>query len=144
MRTCLHIVVRWIYGLYLALDANFRLKMKDRAIKDDIELGPGWAYFVHDAQYKEELVKHTDIIEVCETHILMWFKLIVCLAQKSSCESTHQAIARATSHVNKGYSVTGVGSIICSRSGIVRGNGVADLQKGERQVHLSQDLKICL
>ena len=27
------------------LDANFRLKLKDRGFKD-MELAPGWAYFV--------------------------------------------------------------------------------------------------
>ena len=36
----------WIYTLYLAMDANFRLKLRNRHIKNDPELGPGWAYFL--------------------------------------------------------------------------------------------------
>lgn len=39
---------------------------------------------------------------------------------------------KATTRVNDGYLVTGVGAVICARSGIVRANGVGDLQKGER------------
>ncbi|KAH8106476.1 hypothetical protein DFH11DRAFT_1691850 [Phellopilus nigrolimitatus] len=107
----------WLYRLVLAIDANFRLKMKDRGAKD-LELGPGWAYFVEDKAYKEEVVKHPAKIE------------------RNSCDSTFQAIERATSRVNDGYSVTGVGSIICARNGLVRPNGVADLQKGERYANM--------
>lgn len=54
--------------------------------------------------------------------------------QKSDCTSTHQAIERATSKFNNGYSVTGVGAVICSRHSFVRPNGVGDLQKGERLI----------
>ena len=124
--------VRWLYTLYLAQDANFRLKLKDRGVKGDGELGPGWACFVHDKNYKAELPKHTDVVEVCIYYFLIFFHLNSFVQKKSSCQSTHQAISRATSRVNKGYTVTGVGSIICSRNGVVRGNGVADLQQGER------------
>lgn len=34
------------------LDANFRLKLKDRGFKD-VELAPGWAYFVEDSKYSQ-------------------------------------------------------------------------------------------
>ena len=54
---------RWIYGLSLAIDANFRLKLKDRNV-DDPEFGPGWAYFVNDSDYKEEIKKHPQPKEV--------------------------------------------------------------------------------
>ena len=54
----------WLYALHLALDANFRLKLKDRGLVDP-EFGPGWAYFVNEEKYKEEIAKHTDVIEVC-------------------------------------------------------------------------------
>lgn len=39
---------------------------------------------------------------------------------------------KATTRANDGYLVTGVGAVICARSGMVRSNGVGDLQKGER------------
>lgn len=54
---------RWIYGLSLAIDANFRLKLKERKV-DDPEFGPGWAYFVNDDDYKEEIQKHPQPKEV--------------------------------------------------------------------------------
>ncbi len=53
--------------MHLAMDANFRLKQKERGVADDPELGPGWAYFVEDKSYKAELEKHTEVIEVCGT-----------------------------------------------------------------------------
>ena len=45
-------VHRWLYCLFLAIDANFRLKLKARGIKDP-ELGPGLAYFVDTAKFQK-------------------------------------------------------------------------------------------
>lgn len=50
--------------MHLAVDANFRLKRKEKGVHDDPELGPGWAYFVEDSEYKQEVAKHTDEIQV--------------------------------------------------------------------------------
>jgi hypothetical protein len=55
----------WLYTLYLAMDANFRLKLRERHIKNDPELGPGWAYCVDEKPYQEEMVKYGDQTEVC-------------------------------------------------------------------------------
>lgn len=41
-----------MYVLFLMLDANFRLKLKDRGIKD-VQLSPGWGYFVEQSKYEE-------------------------------------------------------------------------------------------
>lgn len=119
----------WIYGMSLAIDANFRLKLKERGVSDP-EFGPGWAYFVNDEHYKAEIVKHPQPIEVRAAHYIA--SLTHYLLQKSDCTSTHQAIERATSKLNDAYSVTGVGAVICSRHGLVRANGIGDLQRGER------------
>lgn len=54
----------WIYTLYLAMDANFRLKLRQRGIKNDPELGPGWAYFVEDSHYKSTMETFGDQEEV--------------------------------------------------------------------------------
>jgi hypothetical protein len=54
---------RWLYSLFLALDANFRLKLKDRKINDP-ELGSGWAYFVQNQHYIEHVSQATDETEV--------------------------------------------------------------------------------
>ena len=45
-------------------DANFRLKLRDRHIKNDPKLGPGWAYCVDEKPYQEEMEKYGDQIEV--------------------------------------------------------------------------------
>jgi hypothetical protein len=34
------------------MDANFRLKLRNRHIKNDPELGPGWAYCVNERDYQ--------------------------------------------------------------------------------------------
>lgn len=40
----------WIYAQFIAIDANFRLKLKNRLINDP-ELGSGWSYFVENSAY---------------------------------------------------------------------------------------------
>jgi hypothetical protein len=54
--------------------------------------------------------------------------------QINTCHSEHDAITRAAVRCTPGYSATGAGLVICSRHGLVKGNGVGDLQKGERYV----------
>src|ERR1700753_3805372 len=44
--TLMVISCRWLYGLFIAMDANFRLKLKARGVADP-ELGSGLAYFVN-------------------------------------------------------------------------------------------------
>jgi len=54
---------RWLYSLFLAIDANFRLKLKTRAIKDP-ELGSGLAYFVDIVKFQNHLKNSTREDEV--------------------------------------------------------------------------------
>jgi hypothetical protein len=49
---------RWLYSLTLTIDANFRLKNKDRSIENDPPLGDGWGHWVPDKPYQEHLKKH--------------------------------------------------------------------------------------
>jgi hypothetical protein len=49
--------VRWKYRLILAIDANFRMKNKDRSAKDMPALGDGWAHFVPEAPYMKHIRK---------------------------------------------------------------------------------------
>lgn len=58
---------RWLYVLYLMLDANFRLKLKDRGFKD-VELTSGWSYFVEESKYMEFVDQTVDQQEVRITH----------------------------------------------------------------------------
>jgi hypothetical protein len=43
--------IRYLYALFMAVDANFRLKHKARNLPD-VELAPGWAYYVSEPEYK--------------------------------------------------------------------------------------------
>jgi hypothetical protein len=52
-----------LYILYLAIDANFKLKGKDRKITD-MELAPGLGAFVNETQYQEFLKGYVDQPEV--------------------------------------------------------------------------------
>jgi len=52
--------------------------------------------------------------------------------QPNLCESELRAVDHANTKFSKGYKATGVGGAICARHGLVRKNGMGDLQKGER------------
>jgi hypothetical protein len=49
---------RWLYTYFLAVDANFRLKLKNRGINDP-EIGSGWSYFVESKQYNKHISQAT-------------------------------------------------------------------------------------
>lgn len=102
---------------YLAIDANFRLKQKDRGLTDTQSFTGTGGYFVPQNLFKQELKRSLN-------------KPLS--KEKSTCDSSFAAIERANSRFNRGYSVTGVVAAIDSRHGFVLPNGVADLQKGER------------
>lgn len=59
--------IRWIYSVFLAIDANFRLKR--RVISTDSKdpgLSNGWGYFVDERRYKDYLANSSAVIqEVC-------------------------------------------------------------------------------
>ena len=54
---------RYLYILYLAIDANFKLKGKDRKISD-IELASGLGAFVNETQYQDFIKDYIDQPEV--------------------------------------------------------------------------------
>lgn len=52
----------WLYGLFLAIDANFRLKRKKvSSDASDPSLSKGWAYVVEESAYKEYIRKREDV-----------------------------------------------------------------------------------
>lgn len=101
---------------YVALDANFRLKRKDREVRNEPSLTANSGYFVDPQLFAQELQRFQDNPPQREG---------------STCDSSFAAIERANSRFNRGYAVTGVVAAIDSRHGFVLPNGVADLQKGE-------------
>ncbi|KJA16799.1 hypothetical protein HYPSUDRAFT_71075 [Hypholoma sublateritium FD-334 SS-4] len=107
----------FLYIMYLAVDANFKLKGKDRKIKD-VELMPGMAIFVNKDKYQDHLENYIEQPEI------------------NTCESEHDTIVKAGVKATPGYSVSSAGLVLCSRHLLVRKNGVGDLQKGERYCNM--------
>lgn len=126
---CLNISDRFIYTLFLATDANFKLRQKERGIKDP-ELAPGWAYFVEEDKYQAHIKNYADQPEVF--FLSSRVAIIYSCPQISTCQSEHDALVRAAVRSTPGYKVTGTVLVLCPRHGLVRQNGVGDLQKGER------------
>jgi hypothetical protein len=125
---------RYIYTQFLAVDGNFKLRLKDRGITDP-ELAPGWAYFVEEEKYQAFIKGFVDQPEVL--YLLTVFGLcinlpLIIIIKINTCQSEHDALVRAAVRSTPGYKATGVILVLCPRHGLVRKNGVGDLQKGEK------------
>lgn len=104
---------------YIAIDANFRCKNKDRGSAHQESLTGRSGHFVDPLVFKKELERTSKEPQQKE---------------KGTCTSSFDAVERANSRLNRGFSVTGVVAAIDSRHGMVLPNSVADLQKGEKYV----------
>jgi hypothetical protein len=106
---------RWLYSLFVGIDANFKLKRKKvSSEKADPSLNQGWSYFVEETTYKEFLAEHGNLPQ-----------------ERSTC-SNYDAMAKANSKNAQFLDTTGAGTVDCVRHDMKRPNGVGDLQKGER------------
>ena len=104
---------RFLYSLFLYMDANFRLQNRMRSSDEkDPALGPGWSYFVNSDRYHEHIQKYISQEEI------------------STCAG-FAALFLANLKRRTGVRVTGVGGVVC-RHEIWRPNGIGNLQKGER------------
>jgi hypothetical protein len=124
--------VRWLYALFVAIDANFRLKR--RAIsKDGIDpgLSRGWAYFVEETAYKSHVQQYSGKPQEVRFPASLTILYLTSITQKSTC-SSHNAVNMADTKASQGLAATGVGTIDCARHNMKLPNGVGDLQKGER------------
>ncbi|KAJ7739793.1 hypothetical protein DFH07DRAFT_778617 [Mycena maculata] len=111
---------RFLYILYIAIDACFRLKHRLVSNEEkDPPLGSGWAYFTEDAPYREYLKTVTDQKDM------------------STCSGL-AALDYANTKFSRGYGATGVGLGVCARHEFVQANGAGALQKGERSSDGSQ------
>ncbi|KAJ7693185.1 hypothetical protein B0H17DRAFT_907949, partial [Mycena rosella] len=109
---------RFLYILYLAIDACFRLKRRLVSSEaKDPGLGTGMAYFTEDAPFRKFLLTVTDQKEM------------------STCSGL-AALDYANTKFSHGYGATGVGLAVCARHEFVQLNAAADLQKGERYVNM--------
>jgi len=126
---------RWLYALILAIDANFRLKNKCRRIRNDPALGDGWGHWVPEKPYQAYIKKYGYQQEVSVLSLFFkQFNLDIHGLQPNLCDSDLHAIDHANKNASAKYRSTGVGAVVCARHGLVRKNGIGDLQKGERLV----------
>jgi len=51
--------LRFLYILYISVDVNFKLKGKDRGLKD-VKLMPGWGPFVEESRYQAFITNYVD------------------------------------------------------------------------------------
>jgi hypothetical protein len=57
------IFLRFLYRLFLALDANFRLKRRNVSSEEaDPSFSDSWSYFVSESKYKAYLEAYSDLI----------------------------------------------------------------------------------
>ncbi len=113
--TTLH---RWLYQLYISLDANFRLKRKKVSCEEsDPSLNDGIAYMVKEQQYKVFLEATGNLPPEKHTHC-----------------NNHNAVKLANLKNGALLAATGVGAVDCARHGFRRPASIGDLQKGERYV----------
>ncbi|KAJ7885134.1 hypothetical protein B0H14DRAFT_3082330 [Mycena olivaceomarginata] len=109
---------RFLYALFLALDANFRMKRKDVSSEaDDPSLGDGVAFFSQVDEYMRHLESHWDLEQ-----------------EKSTCVA-HDAVDEPNREAH-GTAASGIGTVDCARHNMKRPNGVADLQKGEKYINM--------
>ncbi|SJL02898.1 uncharacterized protein ARMOST_06239 [Armillaria ostoyae] len=107
-------LIRWLYTLFVAMDANFRLK--NLLHSDEISdpgLHTGNVYYVDDEKYKVHISQYP-----AQTDI-------------SSC-SGFQTLAHAETKNNVGMHTTRVVACVCAHYEMVPRLGLDDLQKGEK------------
>ena len=121
---------RWLYSLFIAIDANFRLKLKTRGINDP-ELGSGLAYFVNAPKFEAHLKSHVEEEEVSLSNLVLLLDGGFTTQQLQTCGTEFHAVNQANSKRSSDFTVSDMGAVVC-RHGFVRKNGVVDLQKGER------------
>ncbi|KAG6819407.1 hypothetical protein H0H93_012104, partial [Arthromyces matolae] len=120
---------KYLYALFVALDANFKLKRKTVSSEErDPSLGQGWAFFVEETKYKAFLND-------------FWHEK----QPKSNCVS-HDAVNKPDREA-RGLAASGAGTVDCSRHDLKRPCSVGDLQLGERYINMDyvffQSLRNC-
>ncbi|KAJ6587763.1 hypothetical protein B0H10DRAFT_2233949 [Mycena sp. CBHHK59/15] len=109
----------FLYALFLALDANFRLKRKDVSSEEkDPGLGDGWSFYGAVKEYMAYLEKNWDQKQERST----------CVAHDAVDKPDRESLGTASS---------GIGTVDCARHNMKRPNAVGDLQKGERYLNMN-------
>ncbi|KAJ7291355.1 hypothetical protein C8J57DRAFT_1491846 [Mycena rebaudengoi] len=109
---------RFLYALFVAIDANFQLKRKDVLTEEkDSGLGPGWAFFCEVKTYMEHVKQHWDQPQ-----------------DRSHCIA-HDAVNKPDREAC-GTALSGIRAIDCACHNMKRPESVGDLQLGERYINM--------
>ncbi|KAJ7434610.1 hypothetical protein B0H11DRAFT_1757333, partial [Mycena galericulata] len=109
---------RFLYALFLALDANFRMRRKKVSSEEkDPSLGDGWSFYGKIAPYYEYLAKHWNHKQ-----------------ERSTCVA-HDAVDKPDRE-SRGTASSGIATVDCARHNMKRPNSVGDLQLGERYINM--------
>ncbi|KAJ6503653.1 hypothetical protein C8R45DRAFT_818086 [Mycena sanguinolenta] len=108
----------FLYALFLALDANFRLRRKDVSTEErDPGLGNGWAFFCPVVAYMSHVKRNWDQKQ-----------------ERSHCVA-HDAVDKPDREA-RGTASSGIGAVDCARHNMKRPKAVGDLQLGERYLNM--------
>ncbi|CAK5270584.1 unnamed protein product [Mycena citricolor] len=114
--------LRFLYALFVAIDANFRMKRKTVSSEHaDPDLNRGCAFYSEVGAYMQHVRGHWDMEQ-----------------EKSRCVS-HDAV-NEPNRESRGTASSGIGTVDCARHNMKRPNGVVDLQKGERYINMDYAL----
>ncbi|KAJ7627172.1 hypothetical protein FB45DRAFT_749912, partial [Roridomyces roridus] len=109
---------QFLFALFLAMDANFRLKRKDVSTeRKDPGLGDGWSFYCEVEKYMTHVAKHWDVPQ-----------------ERSTCVS-HDAVDKPDREA-RGTASSGIGAVDCARHNMRRPLAVGDLQFGERYINM--------
>ncbi|KAJ7033004.1 hypothetical protein C8F04DRAFT_958270 [Mycena alexandri] len=109
---------RFLYALFLALDANFRMRRKKVSSEEkDPSLGDGWSFYCEIAPYYGYLAKN-------------WKQK----QERSTCVA-HDAVDKPDRE-SRGTASSGIATVDCARHNMKRPNAVGDLQLGERYINM--------
>ncbi|KAJ7500344.1 hypothetical protein B0H11DRAFT_1714858 [Mycena galericulata] len=109
---------QFLYALFLAIDANFRLKRKDVSTEEkDPGLGKGWAFFCEVKAYMEHVKRNWNQKQ-----------------ERSHCVA-HDAVDKPDREA-RGTASSGIGAVDCARHNMKRPLAVGDLQLGERYLNM--------
>ncbi|KAK7017285.1 hypothetical protein R3P38DRAFT_3320598 [Favolaschia claudopus] len=109
---------QFLNALYLAIDANFRLKRKDVSTEEkDPGLGNGWAFVCDVKKYMAHVKKHWGLTQ-----------------PRSHCVA-HDAVDKPDRET-RGTASSGIGAVDCARHNFKRPCAVGDLQLGERYINM--------
>ncbi|KAJ7081795.1 hypothetical protein B0H15DRAFT_786116, partial [Mycena belliarum] len=117
---------RFLYALFLAIDANFRMKRKQVSSEEaDPGLNHGAAFFSEVKAYMTHVGKHWEMEQ-----------------EKSTCVS-HDAVDLPDREA-RGTASSGIGTVDCARHNMKRPNAIGDLQRGERYINMDYMLWMSL